>query len=149
MKTLIIFDSLYGNTEKIANAVGQGIGGEVKVVKVGEADAAEVGAYDLVFIGSPTQGGRHTKPMQEFLGKIPDGALKNKNMAAFDTRLKNMFVKIFGWGASHIADDLIGKGAKLVAPSEGFFVKSAKGPLVDGETERAATWAKTIAAGKG
>ena len=146
MKAIIVYDSLYGNTEKIANSIAQGIGGEVKVVKVGEANAAELGTYDLAVIGSPTQGGKHTKLMQEFLRKIPDGTLKNNKVAAFDTRLKNMFVKLFGWGASHIADELIGKGAKLVAPSEGFFVKSAKGPLVEGETERATAWGKAIAA---
>ena len=148
MKALVIYDSLYGNTEQIARAIGGGIGGEVKVVKVGEASAMELGAYDLLIFGSPTQGGRQTKTMIEFLGKIPDGTLKNKNAAAFDTRMKNMFVKLFGWGASRIADYLIGKGANMVAPSEGFFVKSPKGPLVEGETERAAAWGKTIAAAK-
>jgi flavodoxin I len=148
MKTLIVYDSLYGNTEQIARAVGQGIGGEVKVVKVGDADASESGAYDLVLIGSPTQGGRHTKPMQEFLGKIPADALKNKNVAAFDTRAKSAWVKLFGWAANRIADDLKGKGANLLAPGEPFFVKSAKGPLVDGELERAVAWGKTIAAAK-
>jgi flavodoxin I len=145
MKALVIYDSLYGNTEQIARAIGGAIAEDVKVVKVGEANTFELGAYDLLFIGSPTQGGRHTKAMKEFLDRIPDGTLKNKNVAAFDTRMKSMFVKLFGWAASRIADDLIGKGAKLVAPSEGFLVKSAKGPLVDGELERAAAWAKGIA----
>ena len=149
MKTLIIYDTLYGYTEQIAKAIGGGIGGEIKVVRVGEASAMELGAYDLLIFGSPTQGGRHTKPMQEFLGKIPADALKNKSVAAFDTRMKSMFVKLFGWAATRIADALKEKGAALVAPAEGFFVKSAKGPLLDGEMERAKDWGKTLAAGKG
>ena len=36
MKSLIIYDSIYGNTEKIAQAIGEGLTGEVKVVRVGE-----------------------------------------------------------------------------------------------------------------
>jgi flavodoxin I len=145
MKTLIIYDSLYGNTEKIAQAIGGGIGGEVKVVKVGEANVAELGSYDLLIIGSPTQGGRHTVATREFLGKIPADALKNKRVASFDTRGKTWFVKIFGWAANRIADALKEKGGNLLAPGEGFFVKATKGPLVDGELERAAAWAKAIA----
>jgi flavodoxin I len=148
MKALIVYDSLYGNTEQIAKAIGGAITGEVKVVKVGEANPAEVGAYDLLIVGSPTQGGRHTKPMQEFLGKIPADALKNKNVAAFDTRIKAIWVKLFGYAAGRIADALKDKGGNLVAPAEAFFVKSAKGPLAEGELERAAVWAKGIAASK-
>jgi flavodoxin I len=147
MKTLIVYDSLYGNTEKIAQAIGGAVGGDVKVVKVGEASALEIGTCDLVVIGSPTQGGRHTKLMQEFLGKIPDGALKNKNVAAFDTRMKSFWVKAFGWAATRIADDLKEKGANLVAPAEPFYVNKGKGfALVEGELERAAAWAKSLAA---
>jgi flavodoxin I len=146
MKALIVYDSLYGNTEQIAKTVGAAIDGEVKLVKVGQADAAEVAAYNLVIIGSPTQGGKHTRQMQEFLGKIPDGALKNKNVAAFDTRLTTKLVKLFGYAANRIADDLKAKGANLVAPAEPFFVSKGKGLcLVEGEPERAAAWAKTIA----
>jgi flavodoxin I len=148
MKALVIYDSLYGNTEQIAKAIGGAIGEEVKVVKVGEANVAELGSYDLLIIGSPTQGGRHTPAMKTFLDSIPADALKNKSVASFDTRLKTVFVKLFGWAANRIADALKEKGANLIAPGEGFFVKATKGPLVDGELERAAAWARGIAESK-
>jgi flavodoxin len=138
MKTLVIYDTLYGNTEKIAKSIGGGIGGEVKVVKVGEANPAELGSYDLIIIGSPTQGGRHTPATKAFLDKIPADALKDKCVASFDTRGKTWFVKIFGWAANRIASALKDKGGNFVVPVEGFFVKGTKGPLVDGELERAA-----------
>jgi flavodoxin I len=145
MKTLVIYDSLYGNTEQIAKAIGGGIGGEVKVVKVGEADAAGAGDYDLIIIGSPTQGGRYTKNMQAFLDGVPADAFKNKKAATFDTRAKTKWVKIFGYAAPRLADALKKKGADLLAPGEAFFVTATKGPLVDGELERAAAWAKALA----
>jgi flavodoxin len=144
MKTLVIYDTLYGYTEKIAQAIGGAVEREVKVVKVGEAAADEVAAHDFIFVGSPTQGGRHTKALQAFLKELPAEALKNKKAAAFDTRMKSMWVKLFGWAANHIADDLREKGADLVAPGEGFLVKSGKGPLVDGEEERAGAWARKV-----
>lgn len=144
MKTLVIYDTLYGYTEKIARAIGAAVEGEVKVVKVGEAVASELVDYDFIFVGSPTQGGRHTKALQAFLNALPLEALKNKQVAAFDTRMKAMWVKLFGWAANHIADVLKEKGASVVAPGEGFMVKTGKGPLVDGEEERAAAWAKKL-----
>jgi flavodoxin I len=145
MKAIVIYDSLYGNTEQIARAIGGGIEGEVKVVRAGEAKPEELGSCDLVIVGSPTQGGRHTKPMQAFLDGLPGDALKNKKVASIDTRGKTWIVKIFGWAANRIADTLKDKGGSLLAPGQGFFVKATKGPLVDGELERAAAWAKTIA----
>jgi flavodoxin len=145
MKALVIYDSQYGNTEKIAKAIGGGIGGEVKVVRFGEVKAAELGSYDLLIVGSPTQGGRYTMSMKDFLDVIPSDALKNVRVASFDTRLKTKLVKIFGYAATRIADTLTIKGGNLVAPAEGFLVKSAKGPILGGELERAAAWAKAIA----
>jgi flavodoxin len=145
MKALVIYDSQYGNTEQIAKAIGGGIGGEVKVVRFGDVKAAELGSYDLLIIGSPTQGGRYTMTMKGFLDTITTDALKNVRVAAFDTRLKTKLVKFFGYAATRIADTLKIKGGNLVAPAEGFLVKSAKGPILDGELERAAAWAKGIA----
>ncbi len=144
MKAIVVYDTLYSNTEQIAKAIGGAIEGEAQVVRAAEADAAALGAYDLVIVGSPTQGGRYTPAMKNFLDKVPADALKNKKAAAFDTRHKSWFVKVFGWAANRIADDLKEKGAALAAPGEGFLVKSTRGPLVEGELERAAAWAKAI-----
>ena len=86
--------------------------------------------------------------MAEFLDKIPAGALKDIDVITFDTRLKAAWVKIFGNAAQRMADSVKGKGANLLAPPEGFFVLGSKGPLKDGESERAAGWVKALIAGK-
>ncbi|OGO33183.1 MAG: flavodoxin [Chloroflexi bacterium RBG_16_56_11] len=148
MKVLVIYDSLYGNTEKIARAIAGAVTGDVKLLRVGEANVAEIGTVDLLIMGSPTQGGRHTKAMRDFLDKIPAGSLKNVKVAAFDTRIKTMLVKIFGYAAGRIADTLKDRGGTLIAPPEGFIVKGTKGPEGDGEMERAAAWAKQITGNK-
>jgi flavodoxin len=148
MKVLIVYDSLYGNTEKIARAIGGAITGEVKVLRADEANPAEIEKIDLFIVGSPTQGGRATPAIQDLLNKIPEPSIKGINIATFDTRFSTKFVGIFGYAAGRIASDLKGRGANLTASPEGFFVKGTKGPLKEGELERAAGWAKGILEGK-
>jgi flavodoxin len=144
VKSLIVYDSTYGNTEKIARAIGAALTGDVKVQKAGEVNIAELASYDLLVIGSPTYGGRPMPTVADFLGKIPDDAVKGKNVAAFDTRIPTKFAKLFGYAADRIAKSLKDKGANLMVPAEGFFVNGKSGPLKDGEEARAATWAKGL-----
>ena len=144
MKALVVYDSFYGNTEKIARAIAGAIAGEVKVLRPGEASPADLKSLDLLIVGSPTQGGRPTKAILDFLNKLPETAVKGVNVAAFDTRLSTRLVGIFGYGAGKIADSLKKKGGNLILPPEPFFVKGREGPLKEGELERAAAWAKRI-----
>ncbi len=146
MMVLIVYDSVYGNTEKIARAIAGAITpfGEVKVLRVGEVNPLELGAIDLLIVGSPTQGGKPTPAIQKFLSKIPANALKNINVASFDTRVKMLVAKLFGYAAGRIADSLKSKGGNLAAQPEGFIVKGNEGPLKEGELERAVGWTKGI-----
>jgi flavodoxin len=54
MKTLVVYDSAYGNTEKIARAIGGAIPGETQVRRVAEVSSAELVSLDLLIVGSPT-----------------------------------------------------------------------------------------------
>ena len=146
METLIVFDSTYGNTEKIAKAIYDAITGEVKVIRASIANPAELEMIDLLVVGSPTLGGRPTPAIQEYLAGIPELAIKGKKVAAFDTRYSTRMVKIFGFAADRISESLKVKGATIVSSPMGFFVKGKKGPLREGELERAAEWAKQIVA---
>jgi flavodoxin len=144
MKTLVVYDSTYSNTEKIAKAIGSGIKGDVKVLHAAEANPADFASFDLIVIGSPTYGGRPMPSVADLMNKISESAVKGKNVAAFDTRIPTKIVKIFGFAADRIAKNLKDKGANLVVPAEGFFVNGKEGPLKAGELERAAAWAKTL-----
>ena len=147
MKALVIYDSQFGNTEQIAKAIGGALGAEAKVVKAGEVKPEDIASSHLIIIGSPTQGGRQTAAIKTFLDNLPADALKGKRFAAYDTRFKNVFAKVFGYAAPRIESAIKAKGGNTTAQPQGFFVKGTKGPLLDGELERAATWAKAIAAG--
>jgi len=144
MKTLVVYDSLYGNTEKIAQAIGAALTGEVKVLRVGEVDPSELKALDLLIVGSPTHGGRPSPAMREFLDKVQKPALEGTNVAAFDTRLSTRWVGIFGYAAGRIAKSLKEKGGNLLLSPEAFYVEGTEGPLKEGEVERAAAWAREI-----
>jgi flavodoxin I len=147
MRAVIVYDSEYGNTERIAKAIAGGLasGGEVRLARVNEITPAELRGARLIIIGSPTQGGRPTKAMIAFLDDIPEDALKGVKVVAFDTRMPTKLVKIFGYAAGRIADSLQEKGGTLVTSPEGFFVNGSKGPLAEGEMERAESWAKALA----
>jgi flavodoxin len=146
MKALIVYDSVYGNTEKIARAIAEAItpSNEVKVLRAGEANASELVSINLLIVGSPTHGGRPTPAVQDFLNKVPELSLKGINVAAFDTRIPTKLVGLFGYAAGRIAGNLKKKGGNLIASPQGFFAKGSKGPLKEGELERAADWAKGI-----
>ena len=148
MKALIVYDSVYGNTEKIARAIAGAITGEVKVLRAGEVNLSELESIDLLVVGSPTQGGKPTKAIQEFLSKIPANTLKNVSVASFDTRMTMIIARLFSYAAGSIAKSLKIQGGHPAAPPEGFIVNGREGPLKDGELERAASWAKGIVEGK-
>jgi len=152
VKTVVIYDSMYGNTEKIAKAIGGAISGEVKVLRPGEASSSDLKAIDFLIVGSPTQGFRATKPVQTFIEGIPKDVSKGMKVAAFDTRMPEddvgkglrFIMKMGGYAAPRMAEALRKKGGNLVAPPEGFFVKDKEGPLKEGELQRAARWVKEI-----
>jgi flavodoxin I len=145
VKALVIYDSLFGSTEIFAQKMAGVLGADAKAVKIGRLSINDLTGYALILIGSPTQGGKHSPQMQSFLDSIPAGILKNKKMAVFDTRLKLGFVKIFGFAAVRMAKILKEKDADIIAPTAGFFVTTGKHPVIlDGEIERAISWAKDL-----
>ncbi len=158
MNTLIIYDSVFGNTEKIARGMGEALAalGTARVVKVDEATAEQLAGVELVLVGSPTRRFRPTPAMAAFLSGLPAGRLKGIKAAAFDTRIVvadmnsrflSVMVRLFGYAAAPLAKRLAQKGATLVMPPEGFYVAASEGPLKDGELERAAEWARRAAQG--
>ena len=155
MKALVIYDSVFGNTEKVARAIGAALDprAEVSVLQVGAVKPDHLAGLDVVFVGSPTRGFKPTPAITGFLSALPAGSLKDARAAAFDTRIplesiKNplfrFIVKSGGYADKSIAAGLNRAGATLAIPSGGFIVLESEGPLKEGELERAAEWAKSI-----
>jgi flavodoxin len=148
MKVLVAYDSQWGNTEKIALAVGDGFdpADDVAVIRAGAVSSAHLRSLDLLIIGAPTQGGRPTKPVLGLLSGLEEHTVQGLRVAAFDTRVAMKFARIFGYAGPRIAEALKAKGAVLIAPAEPFIVKGSEGPLEAGESERAVSWAKELRA---
>lgn len=157
MKCLILYDSQFGNTEKIAQAIARGLEErhEVAMLRVSQADANQLTGCDLLVAGSPTQGFRATKASSTLLKGLPKNAFKGIKVTAFDTRFTEQkikesarflpaLVKMFGYAAEPLAEQLVSKGGQLIAPAEGFFVGDTEGPLLEGELERAEVWGKRL-----
>jgi flavodoxin len=146
MKTLVVYDSVYGNTEIVARAIGDAIRGEVQVLHVGQVDVGALENVELLIIGSPTHGAMPTEAIQGLVARIGPPARENAKAATFDTRLTWWFLERWGgFAAPKMADTLKEKGWTLAGEPGGFFVKGLKkGPLKQGEKDRAAAWAKEL-----
>ncbi len=161
MKAMIVYDSGFGNTAKIAQAIGDGVRaalgsvGDVDVYPVADVKAQQLAGVDLLVVGSPTRGFRPMPTTTEFLKGIPNNSLRGVRVAAFDTRFTaekiraigwflNALVGLFGYAARSISDQLVKKGGTLALLPEGFYVGDTEGPLLEGEAERATIWARRL-----
>ncbi|OHD23283.1 MAG: hypothetical protein A2Y38_24460 [Spirochaetes bacterium GWB1_59_5] len=151
MKSLILYDSVFGNTRTIAEAIGKALGAPVRSVT--EISTDDLQGIELFIVGSPTRAFRPTKPLSRFLGSLHAQTLTGVQAAAFDTRadladlkskLLDIMVRIFGYAAPCIEKQLRKKGARVIASAEGFFIKGTEGPLKEGEPARAVTWAAAL-----
>jgi flavodoxin I len=154
MDAIVVHDSQYGSTKVIAAAIAEALDGEVTLMSVGEAEPAALAGARLLVVGGPTHGGRPSPAMKEFLDRVPAGSLDGVAVAVFDTRISakdtalplRLLLGVIGYAAGRIAKALRAKGARIVGEAEGFIVEGREGPLRDGETERAASWAKQVQA---
>lgn len=164
MKAVVVHESLFGNTAAVAEAIASGLRSsyDVTVERACDATAEELSTADLVVVGAPTQAhglpsiGTRRSAMQkeqlpseyaapgvrELLGQltVPAGHIA----AAFDTRL-GWPLTLSGAASKSIAKRLREDGFTVVVPPESFVVTGTKGPLRDGELQRASAWGEQLA----
>jgi flavodoxin len=157
VNALIVYDSTYGNTERIARAIAGRLGG-ARLLKAAEAGTGNLADQpcDLLIVGGPTQRHAASPAMRALLEDLPRGACKGTRAAAFDTRYRTSSF-LTGSAASWIAGRLKRAGASLVLPPESFFMERDAPPqgekrrhelerLEPGEEQRAGEWAAAILA---
>lgn len=157
MKCLILYDSFFGNTEKVAQAMGAGLGKghQVAVRRVQGLTGADLAGIELLIVGSPTRAFRPSPDTSAFIGGLKPDALKGVKVAGFDTRIeytqvKNLFFRLLlttigRYAAPAIAKGLERHGGIRAAEPVGFIVMGTKGPLKEGELDRAGAWARAAA----
>jgi len=147
---IVIFDSRYGNTEKVAKSLQNGIGEagiETACFNENEIEIESLKQYALIAIGGPTEAFHASKLMRDFLQKLKDSDFRGHFGFAFDTRFENA---LSGSAAKTIEKQLKGCGLEIIAPHESAFVigrqKQEKGgvKLKDGEEKKFEQIGKTI-----
>lgn len=144
MSAIVLYDSWYGNTEKIAQAIAGALDVRVQLCKVAYATHLDFEGIELLVIGSPTHGGVGAPVMNEYLHSLPEDALQDVPVAVFDTRVGMRWVKLLGFAAKRLGRAAEQKGGTLIAEPMGFYVDGKEGPLRHGELDRAAAWAKEL-----
>ncbi len=154
MKTLVLFESFFGNTEKIARAIGTALGvSDSDIIRVSDVKPGQLDGVQLLIVGTPTRAFQPSPDTKAFLKRLPSKSLIGMKVAAFDTRAEmtdkipgilKFMARVFGYAAEPVSKQLVKKGGVLAQSPAGFFVLDSEGPLKDGELERAADWAKGI-----
>jgi hypothetical protein len=166
-RALVVFESLFGDAATIARAIAAGLAPTLPTDVVAAADApAEVpGDVRLLVVGGPNhalsmprqstregamkqQGADIADPsrgLHEWLDAVQVVGQDTRG-AAFDTRMDHPKLLVKMDHASRTEEKLLRRhGLRLVVPAEHFYVTDTKGPLADGEEQRAREWGATLA----
>src|SRR6185437_6033445 len=157
MNAIVIYESMYGNTRAVAEAIADGLG-DAPVMTPGELPAG--GAQpDLLIVGGPTHIHRMATARSrraaldaarpgtlatagngpligDWLSTLPQA--HGQPGAAFDTRIDKP--EWLTGAASHGIAKRLRRHAYPVVDTASFLVTDNEGPLVDGELERARRW---------
>jgi hypothetical protein len=165
MKALVLYESMFGNTEEVAHAIAHGLSRHVTtdVLAVRGASAGVAADYELAVVGGPTHAFSMSRPstredagrqgarsadakagqgIREWLDALPPH-LHGSVAAAFDTRVAK--VRHLPGSAARKADKVLRQhGLSHLAHPESFYVEDIDGPLLDGELARAEAWGEQL-----
>jgi hypothetical protein len=155
MRAFVIYESLFGNTGQIARAVADGMSKALDVELHDVTEGVQPEGVDLLVVGGPTHAFSMSRPntrenavsigadadptvgLREWMEGLPEG--NDTPFAAFDTRV-DIVRRLPGSAAKAAAKAARRRGFKPLTRPESFYVKDTKGPLLDGEVERAKIW---------
>jgi len=162
VNAVVVYESLWGNTEAVARAIAEGLGAQTRVLSTAEASAEDVAGADLLVVGAPVFG--FNLPSDGMVKSIRDNPTHAKNppdtlqpsmkswleglssgsgrSAAFETRIWWSP----GGAVKGIDKALRAVGFEQAAKPERFIVEGQYGPLRTGELERARAWGEQLSA---
>ncbi len=166
LRALVAYESMFGNTERVARAVSAGLrleGVDATVVNVSHSEPVDLSDIDLLVVGAPTHGFSLSRPvtrqdavrqggraeaertgMREWLATL-DESDRHLLVTTFDTRVTK--VRYLPASASRrAARELAEHGHKMVSAPMGFLVQDVSGPLESREVDRAIAWSRRVAA---
>jgi len=153
MKGIVVFDTSYGNTKTIAEAISETLkesGIEVDLFNVKDVRKLSAKDYNFLVLGSPTKFGTMSLAIRFFLGKVKSEEWMNKPFAAFDTEnpenIERARIENKEWSAGEkISEKLRDKKMNQLLPVLKAVVLGQKGPLKEGEIDRTKDYARELA----
>jgi flavodoxin len=166
-RALVVFESMFGNTEQIARAVASGLeaaGVRTRVSEVTDAPGDIPPSVGLLVVGAPTHAFSLSRPktridavrqgadkskaasgLREWLESARPGPDQTFRVAVYDTRVSKVrrLPAAAGPSAARLAKR---RGFAKVDRPVAFLVDDLQGPLIDGETDRATSWGRSLAA---
>jgi len=161
MKALVVYESMFGNTEKVARAIADGLWDTYDVTLAEVSSMPIATGVDLLVVGGPTHAFGMSRPssreqaaqqgtvrpdavavgVREYLDCSPP--LRGMPAAAFDTKIDKPFLP--GSAARRVQRQLRRLGCRTVLPAQSFLVKRTAGPLAEKEETRARKWGAALA----
>jgi hypothetical protein len=169
MKAIVVYESYWGNTASVAQAIAEGLGEGARAMSTAEATGKALAGVDLVVAGSPiiafslpsekTRNDMVAKPdkkapsppdlshpsMRTWLVALPQSGASGGGAAARAAAFETGFKLSPGGSAGKILRMLGEKGYLPVAKKQRFLVKASYGPMKDGELDRAKAWGAELA----
>ena len=147
MKILIVYESRYGNTKRVAETIGEGMreveGIETTLSDVKDVDLATIPSYDAIVVGGPNHMGGPTGGIKKFINKLGTLPLDAKSFAVFDTYASRDFEKAMKKMEQRIHEKA--PILKMIAPGLSIQVQGMKGPVLEGEFPKCREFGTAIA----
>jgi hypothetical protein len=169
MKAIVVYESYWGNTASVAQAIAEGLGPDARALSTAEAKGEALAGIGLIVAGSPiiafslpsekTRNDMLAKPdkkapsppdlshpsMRTWLVALPQAGTSGGGAAVRAAAFETGFKLSPGGSAGKILKMLGEKGYQPVAKKQRFLVKSSYGPMKDGELDRAKAWGAELA----
>ena len=164
---VVVYESLFHNTESVAHAVARGLeleGFSTAAVPVAAAPALDTLVTDLLVVGAPTHAFSLSRPatrddavrqgadpgsarvgVRDWFAAASPGPPGHRPVAAmFDTRVHQTrhLPKSAATRGRHLLQHL---GLTVLVPAKGFLVEDLQGPLLEDQLESAVAWGRSLA----
>jgi flavodoxin len=146
VKTIIIYESSFGNTKKVAEKIRENLNliekNDTVIKTVKEVDPIEVLNFDLILFGSPNHMGGPTRGIRKFIDKLKKVGLKGKKVATFDTYVRKNINKAVRKMERRIKEKI--PNAELITPGLSIKVSGVGGPVIETEFPKVVEFIKII-----
>ncbi|MBE0512634.1 FprA family A-type flavoprotein [Candidatus Bathyarchaeota archaeon] len=146
-KVIVIYESKYGNTKRVAETIIEGINEIERIEAVlkepKHVESTELLDYDVILIGSPNHIGGPTRGIKKFIDKLGKIELEEKMGVVFDTYMGRDFNKAVRKMEKRINEKV--PGLKLITSGLSIKVGGMKGPIVEGEFPKCKEFGNKIA----